>query len=123
MIRELGYLCLLHKGKNEDAESIPAAQGLRIATLGGARALGMADETGSIAPGKKADLVMLNTNQSHWCPRSNLISALAYCAQGSEVETVLVNGEILLENGAFTRLDEERIRWEAQRISDRVCSD
>jgi len=120
MIRELGTLCLVHKGINEDPECVPAAQGLHIATMGGARALGLADEIGSIEPGKKADLAILNLRHSHWTPRSNLLAALCYGAQGNEVETVLVNGEILLENGALTRMDEERIQWEAQRVSERL---
>ncbi|MDR3314355.1 MAG: amidohydrolase [Oscillospiraceae bacterium] len=121
MFRELNFLCLLHKGNQEDAQSVTAAQGLHIATLGGAAALGLGEQTGSIEPGKKADLAILNIRQSHWYPHSNLLAALCYGAQGSEVETVLVDGEILLEDGAFTRLDEERIRYEVQRISDRIC--
>jgi len=122
MIRELGYLCLVHKGVSEDAECVPAAQGLHIATMGGAKALGLAEQIGSIAVGKKADLAILNLNYSHFTPRSNLLAALCYGAQGNEVETVLVDGKILLENGALTRLDEERIRWEAQRIAERICN-
>ena len=121
MIRELGYLCLVHKGFNEDAECVPAARGLHIATMGGAKALGLGNAIGSIEAGKKADLAILNLNYSHFSPRSSLLAALCYGAQGNEVETVLVDGEILLENGSFTRLDEERVRWEAQKISDRVC--
>ncbi|MDR1928395.1 MAG: amidohydrolase, partial [Oscillospiraceae bacterium] len=121
LFQELRFLCLLHKGINEDAESIPAAQGLQIATRNGARALGLGEETGSIEVGKKADLVILNLRHSHFYPHSNLLAALCYGAQGCEVETVLVDGALLLENGAFTKLDEERIRREVQRISDRVC--
>ena len=122
MLRELGYLCLLHKGFNEDAECIPAAQGLYIATMGGARALGLGDEIGSIESGKRADLSILNINHSHFYPHSNLIAALCYSAQGNEVETVLVNGEILLDNGQLTKIDEERVRFEAQRIAERICA-
>ena len=121
MLRELGYLCLVHKGFNEDAECVPAARGLHIATMGGAKALGLADQIGSIEPGKKADLAILNLNHSHFFPRSNLLAALCYGAQGSEVETVLVDGEILLENGALTKIDEERVRFEAQKIAERIC--
>jgi len=121
MIRELGCLCLVHKGFNEDAECVPAAQGLHIATLGGAMALGLGDRISSIEPGKKADLAILNLNHSHFSPRSNLLAALCYGAQGNEVETVMVDGEILLENGAFTKIDEERVRFEAQRIAERIC--
>ena len=123
MIRELGYLCLVHKGFQEDAECVPAAQGLHIAAMGGAKALGLSDEIGSIEPGKKADLAILNLNHSHFSPRSNLLAALCYGAQGNEVDTVLVDGEILLENGALTRIDEERVRREAQKISERISGD
>ena len=122
MIREMGVLCLVHKGVNEDAQCVPAAHGVHIATMGGARALGLGGEIGSIEAGKKADLAILNLNYSHFTPRSNLLAALCYGAQGNEVETVLVDGEILLENGRLTRLDEERIRWEAQRVAGRICS-
>jgi len=122
MIRELGYLCLVHKGFQEDAECVPAARGLHIATMGGAKALGLGDQIGSIEPGKKADIAILNLNHSHFTPRSNLLAALCYGAQGNEVETVIVDGEILLENGKLTRIDEERVRWEAQRIAERICS-
>ena len=121
MLRELGYLCLLHKGKNENAVCIPAAQGVQIATMGGAKALGLEREIGSIEPDKLADLAILNIDQSHWYPHSNLLAALCYGAQGNEAETVLVGGEILMENGALTKIDEERVRYEAQKISDRVC--
>jgi 5-methylthioadenosine/S-adenosylhomocysteine deaminase len=121
MIRELGYLCLVHKGFQEDAACVPAAQGLHIATLGGAKALGLGHLIGSIEPSKKADLAILNLNRSHFTPRSNLLAALCYGAQGSEVETVLVDGNILLEHGELTRIDEERVRWEAQRIAERIC--
>ncbi|MCL2445694.1 MAG: amidohydrolase [Oscillospiraceae bacterium] len=120
MLRELGYLCLLHKGVNEDAAFMPAAQGLQIATQGGAQALGLASQIGSIEPGKLADLTMLNCAQSHWTPQSNPLAALCYGAQGSDVELTMVHGEILLEHGQLTKIDEERVRYEAQHIAERL---
>jgi len=120
MLRELGYLCLLHKGLNEDAAFMHAAQGLQIATQGGANALGLGDEIGSIEPGKLADLTMLNCEQAHWTPQSNLLAALCYGAQGSDVELTMVQGEILLEHGRLTKIDEERVRYEAQNIAERL---
>jgi len=120
MLRELGYLCLLHKGVNEDAQCIPAAQGLQIATINGAKALGLEEEIGSIEVGKRADFTVLNCEDSHWVPQSNLLAALCYGAQGSDVETVVVNGEILLENKQLTKIDEERVQYEAQKIAERL---
>jgi 5-methylthioadenosine/S-adenosylhomocysteine deaminase len=121
MVRELSFLCLLHKGKNENAEAVTAKEGLYIATAGGAKALGLDSVTGSIEPGKQADLSVLRTDAVHWTPKADLIAALAYCAQGSDVETVLVGGEVLMENRELRTLDEERIRFETQRIQNRIC--
>ncbi|MCL2531954.1 MAG: amidohydrolase [Oscillospiraceae bacterium] len=120
MLRELGYLCLLHKGVNEDAAFMPAAQGLQIATAGGSKALGLYSQTGSIEAGKLADLTMLNCDQAHWTPQSKPLAALCYGAQGSDVELTMVHGEILYENGQLTKIDEERVRYQAQTIAERL---
>jgi len=120
MLRELGYLCLLHKGVNEDAAFMPAAQGLQIATQGGAKALGMGDAIGAIELGKFADLTMLNCEQAHWTPQSNPLAALCYGAQGSDIELTMVHGEILYENGQLTKIDEERVRYQVQKIAERL---
>ncbi|MCL2195497.1 MAG: amidohydrolase [Oscillospiraceae bacterium] len=120
MLRELGYLCLLHKGVNEDAAFMSAAQGLQIATQGGSKALDLYSQIGSIEAGKLADLTMLNCDGVHWTPQSNPLAALCYGAQGSDVELTVVHGEILLEHGQLTKIDEERVRYEAQNIAERL---
>lgn len=120
MLRELGYLCLLHKGVNEDAAFMSAAQGLQIATAGGSKALGLDSQIGSIEAGKLADLTMLNCDQAHWTPQSNPLAALCYGAQGSDVELTMVQGEVLYENSQLIKIDEERVRYEAQKIAERL---
>ncbi|MDR2647696.1 MAG: amidohydrolase [Oscillospiraceae bacterium] len=120
MLRELNFLCLIHKGKNEDSVCITAEQGLKIATINGANALGLGAITGSIEAGKRADLVVCNLNQPHWTPRTNLLAALCYGAQGNEPEKVFIDGELLFANGHCAKIDEERVCFEAQKISERL---
>ena len=78
------------------------------------------EELGGIEEGKKADLAILNLREPQLMPWNNKVSALCYSANGSEVETVLVDGEILLENREFKTIDAERVYFEAQRRAERL---
>lgn len=71
--------------------------------------MGLAGEIGSVEEGKKADLILINTNKPHLQPLNNEISAMAYSAQASDVDTVIVDGKILMENRKFTTLDVDKI--------------
>ena len=86
-----------------------------MATVRGAKALGLSGVTGELAPGKKADIAILNLDCPQLTPQNDLISSLVYCADGSEVETVIANGEIILENRHFTKIDEEKVYAEVRR--------
>jgi 5-methylthioadenosine/S-adenosylhomocysteine deaminase len=90
------------------------ARVLEMATLGGARALGLDAELGSLAPGKKADFVVLDFRRPHLVPRTSLAGTLVHNAQGRDVEIVAVDGELLVRDGQPTRVDAERICSEAQ---------
>jgi 5-methylthioadenosine/S-adenosylhomocysteine deaminase len=78
-----------------------------MATLNGASALGLADQIGSLEPGKKADIVVHSYRRPEWRPGLDVINSLIYSAQSVGVDTVIVDGEIILEGGRFTRVDEE----------------
>lgn len=84
---------------------------LRMATIDGAKALGMDNEIGSLEAGKKADLVILNLDKLHTFPSegADLISRIVYCATASDVETVIVDGQILLRNRELTNIDEQQV--------------
>ena len=109
MFHELSLLTLIHKGVNKTPQCISAREGFRIATINGAKALGLEKETGSIEVGKKADLAILNLNTPSLTPRNNLIAGLSYSANGSEVETVIIDGKITMENRKVLTLDEELV--------------
>jgi 5-methylthioadenosine/S-adenosylhomocysteine deaminase len=92
--------------------AIPARQILEMATMGGARALGLADEIRSLEPGKCADLIALDTSDVGWSPLSaqRPYTALVYAINGSYVRDVMVDGQWLLRAGAWTTLDHAAAR-------------
>jgi len=96
----------------------PAREALRMATAGGAKALLMEDAIGSIEAGKRADLVLLNLDTQAFTPLNDPVHQLVYCETGSSVDTVLVNGNVVIENGAFVNLDEEALLQEAKEIGE-----
>ncbi len=109
MFHELSLLTLIHKGVNKTPQCVSAREGFRIATINGAKALGLESEIGSIEVGKKADLAILNLNTPSLTPRNNLIAGLSYSANGSEVETVMIDGKITMENRKVLTMDEELV--------------
>ena len=120
LFREMGLVTLIHKGNTRTATAVSAEDALDMCTIRGARALGLEEELGGIEEGKKADLAILNLREPQLMPWNNKVSALCYSANGSEVETVLVDGEILLENREFKTIDAERVYFEAQRRAERL---
>jgi 5-methylthioadenosine/S-adenosylhomocysteine deaminase len=119
MLRELSVLTLIHKGANPDALAVSSEEGFKIATKNGALAMGRTD-LGEIKAGNIADLVILNLDHPNMQPVNNPIAALAYSANGSEVETVMVGGRILMENREFTTIDEDKVYHEVSNICKRI---
>jgi 5-methylthioadenosine/S-adenosylhomocysteine deaminase len=99
---------------------IDARAAWQPATLGSARALGLADDIGAIAPGRKADLVLLRSDGSFLRPRNDPINALVYAETGANVETVLVDGRVVLERGQVVGVDEAWLYAQAQEAADRL---
>jgi len=117
LFEEMHLAALVNKAVTEDAESVPATEVLRMATINGAKALGMENEIGSLEVGKRADLILLDTSKPHYFPRHNPVSSLAYSAQAADVKTVMVNGQVLLENYQFKTIDVEETMREAERMA------
>jgi 5-methylthioadenosine/S-adenosylhomocysteine deaminase len=88
-----------------------------MATINGARALGLEREIGSIEEGKKADLVLFDFRRPHLVPATNPLGNLVHVAQGRDVEMVLVDGEIVVEGGRATRVDQDKIMNDAARAA------
>jgi len=119
LFREMGVEALIHKGLNKDAVTVSAADVLKMATIGGAKALGRENELGQLKEGYKADIAILDLRSPGLAPANNLISALVYSCSGNEVDTVLVNGKILMEKKEIKTIDEEKLYYEMDRIGAR----
>jgi len=119
MFNEINLAALIHKGVNNDPTLVTAEEALKMATSNGAKAIGF-DDTGSIKEGFKADIILLDTDKPHFCPMNDPLSAIVYSANGSDVDTVIVDGEILMESRQLKSVDEERIKYEVGKISKRI---
>ena len=120
MFQEMNAAALVYKGANRQAQCIGAADVLKMATLNGAKAIGREGELGEIREGALADLVLLRLNEPQFIPANNLVSGLVYSAKGSEVDTVLVDGRVLLRDGKLTTMDENRVYGEIRKITARL---
>lgn len=89
-----------------------------LATTGSARVLSLADDLGAIAPGRKADLVLLRADSTFLTPLADPLNALVYAETGADIETVLVDGRIVLEGGRVTGVNEARVYARAQTAAD-----
>ena len=105
VLGETRLAALLAKGGAARADTRPAHQALAMATLGGARALGLEDRIGSLVPGKLADLVAIRLDRLQTTPCFDVISHLVYAAERSQVSHVWVGGELRVEDGRLLRLD------------------
>lgn len=119
MLEEIRLAALLHKVDTLDPLSIPAMEALKMGTEYGARAVGI-ENLGRIEAGSLADIILFNMQGAAWCPKFDLVSLLVYAANSSSVDTVMVDGKILMEKGTLLTLDEERILFEANRCAMRI---
>ncbi|MDN5312066.1 MAG: 5-methylthioadenosine/S-adenosylhomocysteine deaminase [Thermoanaerobacteraceae bacterium] len=117
MFEEINLAAIINKSVNHDATSIPAITAIKMATVNGAKALGLEKEIASIEVGKKADLIIIDTQKPHFYPRHNIISAVAYSAQASDVKTVIVDGKIVMEDYEIKTIDTERIMFETEKAA------
>ena len=120
ILREMGIAGLIHKGTAGEATTVTAAQVYDMATINGAKALCLGDITGEIVVGKRADLSIYDLNSSGFFPLGDAKSALVYANAGLKAETVMVNGEVLLDNGEFKTIDAERVRYEIKGLQKRL---
>ncbi len=116
LFSELNFLSLVHKGITKDATAIPASQAFDIATTNGAKALGIKD-LGLIKEGYKADIALLDMSEPSLNPGNNPLGALVYSATGHEVDTLLVEGRVLLSKGEFVSIDKEEVLHNIARIT------
>ena len=108
MMEEMTLIALLQKGTELDPSLIPAKEAVRIATINGAKALGLSGITGSIEAGKQADIIVIDTSGPRYYPRTSLINHMVYSGSDADVRLTMVDGKIIYEDGRilFGEMDE-----------------
>ncbi len=118
MFREMGLLSLMHKAHTRDCLAIPSDYIVKAATYNGSVALHNPD-IGVIREGAVADLIFLNLDAPSLFPNNNILSALCYSANGSEVESVMINGKFVMRDRQLLTIDQERVYYEVGKIVEK----
>ncbi|MFL6280206.1 MAG: amidohydrolase [Vicinamibacterales bacterium] len=116
-MRQAAFLAKLQTG---DPRAVPARKALEMATIDGARALGMDRMIGSLEPGKRADLITVSMTAARQTPMYDPLSHLVYVTRGDDVKTTIVNGRVLMRDRKVLTLDEPRVLSDARALADRV---
>ena len=123
LMSEMDTVAKLHKVNTLDPTVLDAETVLGMATIEGARALGLADRIGSLEPGKDADVILIDTRQPHLTPLYHPASHLVYAARGGDVSTSIINGQIVMENRELRTLDRERVMEDVHRLARAICAE
>lgn len=120
MWEEMDTAAKLHKLTTKDPTVINAREALEMATIRGARAIHLDKEIGSLETGKRADLIIVDMDSSHQLPVYNVYSELVYSTKASDVETVIINGRVVMQNRRVLTIDERSVRVKANEYRDRI---
>ena len=121
-MRSMYLAAVLYKDGRQDVGMVPAETALELATIGGAAALGLADDIGSIEEGKKADLVLFDTRRPEWRTLFNPVNNLVYNADGRSVHTVIVDGQVRVENHQPLFVDEWQLIQQVQALGEELLA-
>jgi 5-methylthioadenosine/S-adenosylhomocysteine deaminase len=122
LLEEMDTTAKLHKVGAMDPTVMDAFTVLKMATLSGAKALGMAERIGSLEAGKKADVIVVDTRKPHLTPMYNPYSHLVYAAKGSDVSHSVINGRLVMEDRKLLTLDLREVLGRAENLSRKVLS-
>jgi len=120
LIHDMRWASALHKVNHLDPTIVPCETVLEMATINGAKAMGLEDEIGSLEVGKRADFVALDMDKPHLVPAPDPVSALVFAANGSDVDTVVIDGQIVVRQRQVLTMDEERILGQARERAERL---
>ena len=120
MFEEMDLAAKLQKVFTGDPRNLPAGAAVEMATIRGARALGMEKEIGSLEPGKRADLISIRLDRPNAVPLYNVYSQMVYALKGSDVEDVMVNGKLLVKGGEALTLNAAQIEAKAREYREQI---
>jgi 5-methylthioadenosine/S-adenosylhomocysteine deaminase len=122
MFQAMDFAAKLHKLVQMDPQALPAERVLEMATIGGARALGLDRETGSLESGKRADLILIDTDAPHALPMYNVYSHLVYALRASDVSSSIVNGKVVMRDRRVQTLNEALVLGKAREYRGKILA-
>src|SRR5213593_4971276 len=122
IVRAMNMAAIQYKDARQDMRLVPAESALEMATLIGAQALGVADEIGSIETGKRADLVLFDTQRPEWQALFNPVNNLVYNADGRSVHTVIIDGHVIVDAYKQTFVDEPKLYAKVQAVGEQLMA-
>jgi len=122
LFEEMDLAAKLQKVSRMDPRALPAAQVVEMATIGGARAIHLDKDIGSLERGKKADLIVVDTESAHAQPMYNVYSELVYALKAADVKTVIIAGKLVMENRRMLTLDEPEILAKAEEYKKKISA-
>ena len=120
MFEAMRQAAFLHKLESKDPRAVPAPVALELATIGGARVLGLEAQIGSLEPPKRADVIVVGTGRARQTPLYDPVSQLVYATHGDDVKTTIVNGRVLMKDRRVLSLDEPRVLSDARQFAATV---
>ena len=121
MFEEMKTAAYLQKLHSMNPTVMNAYDILKMATIEGAKVLGLDKEIGTIEVGKKADIIFIKTDKIHLCPENDVCANIVYSANGADVEKVMIDGKIVMQNRKMTNLDEKEVMRKVKKIAKRLC--
>lgn len=118
--KEMSLASLIAKGHTQNANALPPVTAMEMATIKGAEALMLQDEAGSLEAGKKADIQLIDTTGPHYHPREDTQVHLVYSGYSHDVNTVIINGKVVMKDGNLTTIDLDQVYGEVDRIIKRI---
>lgn len=120
MFEEMKTAAYLQKVKTKKPTSITAYDILKMATIEGAKVLGMEDEIGTLEVGKKADMIFIKTDKIHLCPENDVCANIVYSANGADVDSVMIDGNLIMQNRKMINLNEKEVMRQVKKIAKRL---
>ena len=121
MFGEMDTTAKLHKIDSMDCTAMPAQRVVEMATIGGAQALHMEDKIGSLETGKKADLIVIGTDSANMTPMYNVYSHIVYAADHNDVETSIINGQVVMRDREILTMNEDAVKAKGREIAEQVA--
>ena len=122
MVQEMRMAACMYKEVRMNPRVMPPEHAIEMATLNGAKGVGLQDRIGSIEVGKEADFVVFDATQPEWQPLYNPVSNLVYSATGSSVKDVFIAGEQVLKDGKLTRIDHDALMQQVGEAGQRIAA-